>query len=64
MYDDFELDDIDCDWEELDEQKQILSDSFITSMDETEFRLYINNKLDTILLYLRSISDVLSQKED
>ncbi len=60
--DDYELDDIDPDYSELEERADFLKACAITSMCEGEYRLYINNKLDSIIIYLKSIIDVLTQR--
>ena len=62
--DDYELDDIDPDYSELEERADLLKACAITSMSEGEYRLYINNKLDSIIIYLKSIIDVLTQRRN
>ena len=60
MIEDFELEELDgYGWgEDVEEYKEIQDNFYIASMTNEDFRIYINNKLDNILFYLKSFIDV------
>lgn len=60
-YDTDDLDELYPDWGDIEEKQRFYDECIVSSMRESEYRLYLNNKIDTVILLLKSIIDVLKQ---